>query len=216
MTKARKTGEAKSLAPAFNTVVLFLAGCLFTAQVVCAQEVAAYFGLGSAFATSNGSQIDTFGDGTLHATPNLDGLFAEIGASVFVNKQVGIGAQLAWRPSEGDYAGLLYRPSFYDFDGVFRPTRRVSKRFAPEFRLGLGGARVHYDFEGQSACGQIPGFCDSTHFQVHASAATRWYLTDHLFLRPVLDLHYVHNFFEFGSNWVPRLSVGIGYSFGRD
>jgi hypothetical protein len=50
---------------------------------------------------------------------------------------------------------------------------------------------------------------------VHLAAAGRWYLTEQLFLRPALDVHYVHNFFEFGSNWVPQYSVGIGYSFGR-
>jgi hypothetical protein len=50
---------------------------------------------------------------------------------------------------------------------------------------------------------------------VHLAAAGRWYLTDHLFLRPALDVHFVRNFFEFGSNWVPQYSVGIGYSFGR-
>jgi hypothetical protein len=198
-----------------KTVVL-LAAMLVPAQTARAQEVSAYLGLGSAYVTSNGSQIDTFGDGTLHKTPSLDGVFADLGASVFVNRKVGIGAELAWRPTEGDYAGLLYRPSFYNFDGIYRPDRGRTKRFEPEFRAGLGAARVHYDFDGQPACGEVPGFCDSTHFQVHAAAAGRWYLTDHIFVRPALDVHYVVNFHEFGSNWVPRYSIGIGYSFGRE
>lgn len=199
----------------FSTIVILWVGVVMPVQVVRAQEVAAYFGLGSAYDSSNGAQIDTFGDGTLYKTPHLVGLFADLGASVFISKHVGVGAELAWRPSEGDYAGLLYRPSFSSFDAIYRPSRGSTKRFVPELRAGIGWARMHYDFDGQTACGQVSGFCDSTHFQVHLAAAGRWYLTEQLFLRPALDVHYVHNFFEFGSNWVPQYSVGIGYSFGR-
>jgi len=183
--------------------------------VARAQEVAAYWGFGSAHDSSNGSQIETFGDGTLYRTPNLGGFFMALGASVFVSKQVGIGADLSWRAPLGDYAGLQYRPSLYSFDGIYRPARWSTKRLEPEFRAGLGGARVRYSFDDQTACDQVPGCPDSTHFQVHLAAAARWYVTDHLFLRPALDVHYVNNFFEFGSNWVPRYSVGIGYGFGR-
>jgi len=28
-------------------------------------------------------------------------------------------------------------------------------------------------------------------------------------------VHYVKNFFQFGSNWAPAYSVAIGYAFGR-
>jgi len=62
---------------------------------------------------------------------------------------------------------------------------------------------------------QVPGCPASDHFQEHFGAAFRWYLTDHFFLRPALDLHYVNNLKEFGSNAVPNYSFGIGYSIGR-
>lgn len=196
--------------------VLLLTGLLACAPTARSQEVAAFFGLGSAYVSSSGSQIDTFGDGTLHKTPNLDGVLADLGASIFVNARWGLGAQLAWKPAQGDYAGLQYRPSFYNFDAIFRPIGRTKKQFNPEFRAGIGGARVRYNFDDQTACNQVPGCPDSTHFQVHLAASGRWYLTDHLFLRPALDVHYVNNFSEFGSNWVPRYSMGVGYSFGRE
>jgi hypothetical protein len=198
-----------------KTVVTLWAGFLVPVQVVCGQEVAAYLGLGSAHASSSGLQINTFGDGTLYKTPTLGGPFMDLGASVFINKHVGVGAEIAWRPSQGDYAGIQYRPSFYSFDGIFRLAKVSKKRLEPEFRAGVGGARVRYFFDDPQSCDQIQGCPDSTHFQVHLAAAARWYLTDHLFLRPALDVHYVNNFFEFGSNWVPRYSVGIGYGFGR-
>lgn len=199
-----------------STVAGLLVGLLVPAQAVRAQEVAAYWGFGSAYDSSNGSQIETFSDGTLYRTPGLGGFFMTAGASVFVSKQVGIGADLSWRATQGDYAGLQYRPSIYSFDGIYRPAKWSTKRREPEFRAGLGGARVRYSFDDQAACNQIPGCPDSTHFQVHLAAAMRWYVTDHIFLRPALDVHYVNNLSEFGNNWVPQYSVGVGYSFGRE
>ena len=189
---------------------------LMTLPLAQAQEVAAYLGLGGTYVTSNGSQIDTFSDGALHRTPSLDGVFTDLGATVFIGRNWGVGAELAWRPTQGDYAGLQYRPSFYNFDGIFRPEPGNTKRFAPEFRAGIGGARIRYNFDDQTACDQVPGCPDSTHFQAHAGAAARWYFKDHIFLRPALDVHYVRNFSEFGSDWVPRYSLSIGYSFGRE
>lgn len=193
-----------------------LAGFLMTIQLAPAQEVAAYLGLGGTYVTSNGSQIDTFSDGTLHKTPSLNGVFTDLGATAFIGRNWGVGAELAWRPSQGDYAGLQYRPSFYNFDGIFRPERGIAKRFAPEFRAGIGGARIRYNFDDDTTCAQVPGCPDSTHFQVHLGAAARWYFKDHIFLRPAIDVHYVRNFSEFGSDWVPRYSLSVGYSFGRE
>jgi len=43
----------------------------------------------------------------------------------------------------------------------------------------------------------------------------RLYVTDHLFVRPQVDAHYVDNFFQFGSNWVPEYGASVGWSFGE-
>jgi hypothetical protein len=198
-----------------STFVILVLSLVASATEARAQDVSAYLGFGSAHDSSNGSQIETFSDGTLYRTPGLGGFFVALGASVFVNKQVGVGADFSWRGPEGDYAGLKYRPSFYSFDGIFRPARWTTKRLEPELRGGIGGARVRYSFDDQMACDQVPGCPDSTHFQVHLGIATRIYVASHVFLRPALDLHYVNNFSEFGSNWVPRYTIGVGYGFGR-
>jgi len=105
-----------------HPVLLAIMGLCASPQVIRAQEVAAYFGLGTTYVSSNGTKIDTFGDGSLYKTPAMDGLFASLGASVFFTKRFGAGAELSWRPSEGDYAGLKYRPSFASFDGILRPS----------------------------------------------------------------------------------------------
>ena len=57
---------------------------------------------------------------------------------------------------------------------------------------------------------------NSNHFQLHFGAAVRYYVTDHVFVRPSIDGHYVANLFQFGRNIVPEFSLGIGYSFGRE
>jgi len=198
----------------FSTVAIVV-GLFLPASVARAQQVSAYLGFGSAHDSSNGSQIDTFSDGTLHNTPSLGGFFMALGAGVFVNKQLGIGADLYWRAPQGDYAGLKYRPSFYSFDGIYRPERWTTKRLEPELRAGIGGARVRYSFDDQTACDRVSGCPESTHFQVHMGVAARFYVADHIFLRPAVDVHYVNNFSEFGSNWVPQYSIGVGYGFGR-
>lgn len=181
-----------------------------------AQEVAADVGLGGAHDSSSSAQIETFGDGNLHKTPSLGGLFGHLGASVFVTKQAGVGAEISWKTSQGDYAGIPYRPILYSFDAIFRLARLTTKRLAPELRAGIGGARLRYVPVDDQSCAQVRGCPASTHFQEHMAVGARWYLTDHLFLRPAFDLHHVHNLFEFGSDWVPRYSIAIGYSVGRE
>jgi hypothetical protein len=174
-----------------------------------------FIGIGTDRDSSNGRSIDTFGDGTLHNTPALGGVSTEYGASVFINKQVGVGWTLSFRAAH-DYAGLQYRPSFNTFDGIFQPTELRTRRSMPEFRAGIGLASVHFDFPDQQSCDQVPGCPSSYHFLVHLGAATRLYVTNHVFLRPAVDVQYVNNFFLFGSNWVPRYSMSLGYSFGKE
>ena len=185
-----------------------------------AQGVNVYFGVGTAIDSSSNQQIDTFGTGSPFTTPKLGGAFPDIGASVMFTKHFGVGADVSWRASHGAYAGLLYRPVFYNFDGIWQPVS--TKRFVPEIRAGLGGMHMGFSFN-QTNCDPFGG-CQtsnesvesSSHFQGHFAAAARFYVTDHVFVRPAVDTHVVSNLFQFGSNFVPEYSLGIGYSFGRE
>ena len=49
----------------------------------------------------------------------------------------------------------------------------------------------------------------------HLGAGVNIYVKGGIFVRPQVDVRYVRNFFQFGSNWVPAYSVAIGYAFGR-
>ena len=181
-----------------------------------------FFGVGTAVAPANGEMLDTYGDGTLYGTPRLGGTFGKLGADLMLTRQFGISGETDFRFSQGAYAGLSYRPLFYDFNGVWTPTSRRFKRLVPELQAGLGGVNVRF-YQPNSYCDSFAGcsssnqFLESSnHFQVHLEAGVRIYATEHLFIRPQVDAHYVNNFFQFGSNWVPEYGASIGWSFRRE
>jgi hypothetical protein len=203
----------------------------FTAAAVCAallisyspamaQQANLYVGGGTAVASSNGQAIDAFGTGNFINTPRLTGLFLNVGGEFMFTNHFGAGAEINWRAGQGDYAGLNYRPIFYDFNGVWQPIK--AKRFVPELQAGIGGVAVNFS-ANQTACDAFAG-CNtfslgserSNHFQTHLGVAARIYATPHIFVRPAVDAHYVNNFFQFGSNWVPEYTIGIGYSLGGE
>jgi len=184
-----------------------------------AQTVDAYFGLGTMTDTSNGQSVDTFGTGSPYNSPALGGTFANVGGDVMVTPHLGFNANLSWRTSQGGYDGLLYRPMFYDFNGVYAPTG-AKKRIVPVILAGLGGVHLGY-YENQSACDAFVGcsssntFIESSnHFQAHFGAGVKFDIYKGIFLQPQVDVRWVNNFFQFGSNWVPEYSAQLGYRFG--
>jgi hypothetical protein len=194
---------------------LKMAAALLLAASGHAQEVAAYVGFGGAHAPSTGEQIETYGDGNLYKTSNLDGFFVRPGFSVFLTKHFGVGAEIAWRGPKGDYAGIPFRSIFYNVDAIYRPSKLSTKRLLPELRGGLGGARTRFTPNDDLSCAQVDACPAANHFQQHFGAAVRWYWTTQVFIRPAFDLNHVNHFDEFGSNWVPQYSLGLGYSIGR-
>jgi hypothetical protein len=200
------------------------ASLLVAAGTVNAQGLSAnvYFGLGTATDSSNGQQINTFANGTTYSTPEVTGLFGDTGASLMFNEHWGVGGEFAWRLAQGSYAGLSYRPEIYDFNAIWQPAGHRFKRFVPEVQAGIGGADIRY-YANSSNCSPFLGcssssqfLASSDHFQVHASLAARFYVTPHIFLRPAVDAHWVDNFSQFGSNWVPQYTLGVGYTFGGE
>jgi hypothetical protein len=180
-----------------------------------------FFGVGTAIAPSSGQSINTFGDGTIYGTPRLGGSFGKAGADIMITPHFGIGGETDFRFSQGSYAGLTYRPTFYDFNGIWMPTGHHFKRIVPELQAGLGGVNIKF-YYSQAYCNSFTG-CSSNssvvdsanHLQVHLEAGVRFYATRHLFIRPQVDAHWVNNFFQFGSNWVPEYGASVGWSFGE-
>ena len=183
-----------------------------------AQTGDVYFGGGTATDGSTNQTIDTFGDGTLYPTPKLGGAFGKFGAGYMFKPTLGLGGEYSFRFTQGPYAGLNYRPKFYDFNAIWMPISS-SKQVVPEFQAGIGGATLSYYFPQQCisgiACSSSTYLVSSSHFQTHLSAGLRLYVKGGIFIRPQFDIHYVNNFYQFSSGWVPEYGAVIGYTFGR-
>ena len=207
--------------------------------LVCAQFASAqgafdaYLGLGAAHVKSNGAGIDNlnstnaFGscditstDPYCQKTGALSGLFMTFGGDVMVQKKFGFGANVSIQPVKRDYGPLQYRQTFYDFDGIYAPfaTKRVSLRLEG----GIGGANTSFSYSQNSCVGtavcstSAQSIGSSSHFQIHAGVGVQFNITDHIFVRPQFDYHYVPNLTQqFGSNSVPAGTVFIGYNFGE-
>ena len=191
--------------------------CLSSQFAQAQADFSAQFGVGTARVGSSGQSIDTLGDGNLYNTPSMGGAFGKIGADVMLTPHLGIGGETDFRFSQAAYAGLNYRPVFYDFNAIYTPTRS-DRRIVPEFQGGIGGVSLKF-FYPQQYCDAFAGCSSSNtylessnHFQFHLAAGLRFYVTSHLYVEPQVDAHYVNNFFQFGSNWVPEYSASVGWS----
>jgi len=206
-----------------TTIPVALALCVGASLVHAQAGPDVFFGVGTAMNSSSNQSIDTFGTGVPYTTPRLAGTFGKAGADVLITPSFGVGGETDFRFSQGAYAGLTYRPVFYDFNGIWLPAARRFKRVVPELQAGLGGVNLRFYAPNGSSCDPFTGcsgggssFVESSnHFQVHLEAGVRLYLTSHVFLRPQVDAHWVNNFFQFGSNWVPEYGASLGWSFGE-
>ncbi len=177
-----------------------------------------YFGLGTAHDGSTNQSIDILGTGNPQPTTAMGGVFGTLGGGVMLNKHFGVGAEVAWRFTQGTYAGIGYRPVFYDFNGIYVPPILKMKHVVPELQAGFGGTSLRF-YGGQQYCDPYTGFCSnyagsSNHLQLHAAAALRIYLKPNLFIRPSFDYHWVHNMQEFASDSVPAWGIAIGFGGG--
>jgi hypothetical protein len=190
-------------------------------------------GFGTAQVGSNGAGIDnasssnafgtcslSSGDSFCQKTPGLGGFFLGLGGDVMLQKHFGVGAEVNLQPAKSDYGPLQYRQTFYDFNGIYAPVNE--KRLALQLQGGIGGAKTGFSFAqnscvGTAVCSNVSQpVGNSNHFQVHAGVGVQFFLTEHLFIRPQFDLHYVPGLTQqFGSNVVPEGTIWVGYNFGE-
>ena len=155
------------------------------------------------------------------------------GGDLILWKNFGVGADVSLQPAKQTYinlnasaanAGLSSlavqsRMTFYDFDGIYEPINQ--KKVAVKIKGGIGGANLKF-YEASSSSSVLGSqsgsqyFQSSNHFSVHGGFGVQIYLTDHVFLRPEFNIHYVHNLSEFGSNLVKEEMVWVGYSWGSN
>jgi hypothetical protein len=174
-----------------------------------------YFGAGTARDGSTNQLVDFLGTGIPMLTSSMGGVFGTVGGGVMLKPSLGFGAQIQFRFAQGDYAGIGYRPIFYDFNGIWTPTLGTD-RVMPEFQGGLGGVNLrfygglqYYDYYTGTYSNYLGS---SNHFQFHAGIGLRVYASDKIFLRPQFDYRWVEDLTEFKSNSVLAFSLVFGYS----
>jgi hypothetical protein len=165
------------------------------------------------------------------STPALSGFMLGFGGDLMLWKKFGIGGEVALQPGKQNYVNLnpsaqslglnslqiQSRMTLYDFNGIFQPVN--TKKVALKIEGGIGGANLKFYEAGASS--SVLGSQNSSqyiqsanHFNIHGGVGVEIFLTDHIFVRPQFDVHYVPNLTQFGSNVVLSGMVWVGYSFG--
>jgi len=190
-------------------------------------DVAVGFGSVHDKATGLGIDSTTFvscnpstGGSTCEATPGLGGLLMGFEGDGMLNKHIGIGGELSFQPTKGNYGPLQYRQMFYTFNGIYAPINK--KRLQLRLEGGIGGAHSGFSYKETSCVGtavcttQASSVGGASHFQVHVGAGVQFYVKPHIFIRPQLDFREIPGFTnQFGRDQVIGGTIWVGYNFGE-
>jgi hypothetical protein len=192
---------------------------LVFSKVAVAQSGSVYLAGGSATDSSSGP-LNTLGAGVTLNTPSMGGFFGTVGGDVIFRHRIGAGAEYSFRKDRGPYAGLAYRPVFYDVNAVYYPLLNEGRRFIPELQGGVGRSKLIF-YDTPSFCMIAPQGCPSTnaqietlnHLQLHFSGGLRVSIWKGLFVRPQVDVRWIHDFTDFGRPVVVEYTFAVGYTF---
>jgi len=153
------------------------------------------------------------------ATSGLDATLIRFDGDVMFTKHLGVGGQFDFQPYRKDYGPLQFRQSFYDFNGIWAPFS--SKRAVFRLEGGIGGSHTSF-YYSQSGCigtavcnSSTSSIGSANHFDVHFGAGVMLFLSNHIYVKPQLDVHYVPGFTDqFNSNFAPSAMLTIGYGSG--
>ena len=159
---------------------------------------------------------------TCPATPKLKRLSSWVSEETLCSASISVLA----RKSTSSWctritARFQYRQTFVDVNGIYELS---SSPNAPSYNYKAGSAAPapallisQEQCAGTAVCTtSTSAVGSSTHFQLHFGAGLQIALTNHFFVRPQFDLHYVPNFTDqFGHNVVPEATVAVGYHFGE-
>ena len=167
------------------------------------------------------------------STPSLSGFTMGVGGDLMLKKKFGIGAEVAFQPGKETYIPniaalatyygvntftIQSRMTLYDFNGIYQPVS--TKKVQLKLMGGIGGANLKF-YENTSSSSvlgnqnQSQYAQSSNHLNVHGGVGVDVFVTDHIFVRPEFDVHYVPNLNQnFGSDIVLQGMVWVGYSWG--
>ena len=205
------------------TIARFALGLLLllaAATFAQAQSGSLYYGGGTATDSSIGS-INTLDGGVVYSAPSLGGFFETVGGDVIFFHNLGIGAEVSFRNGKAPYAGLEYSPKFYDVNVVYQ-RRAFTDRFLVEVQGGLGRANLNFYYTPQFCLGFPQGCRSNTaqatganYLELHGAGGLRYYVYKGVFVRPQVDLRWVHDFTYFGRSVVPEFTFAVGYTLRR-
>ena len=200
--------------------ISLLALCTPLATAQTAADVG--IGFGTAHASANTNPVNTSAWGCATGTnclPALGGFFMGVSADVMLTKRYGFGGEANFLPIRRDYGTFAKsRQLFYDVNAIYVPLSE--KKFSFRVEGGIGGARTSFletstGCIGTSCVSQSQPIGNWSHFQLHAGVGVSIYVTEHVFIRPQFDYHYVPGLNnQFGTNSVPQGTVWVGYSMG--
>ncbi len=182
------------------------------AGLASAQQGDAMFGFGTLM--SSGSCNSSNSSGFL-LCPEKGGLYNNIAADVVFHKRIGFAFETAWRTSQGSYAGQPYRPILSDFNALYQP--RFSKKVGADLMAGIGWQSTRYYLPYCTNGFTCNNFVSSHHFLMDVGGGIRYYVWNHLFVRPEAHYYYINNnTADFTSNNVLRVGASIGYTIGPE
>lgn len=177
-----------------------ICGWLAASVLVSAQALDVFAGLNALTASQAVSSIPRLGGG----------LFPSAGVSLYLGP-VGIGAEAAFRASQ---SSAQIRPIYYDVNFLLQPIH-ISRSIIPEFMLGVGAQSIR-DYQNLGSCGGVSGCVNyaSTHLAGHLGVGLKFFVTEHLFLRPEAHFYFIRNNQAFQTSNSQRFGVSLGYEFG--
>jgi len=165
------------------------------------------------------------------STPSLSGFMLGFMGDLMLKKQFGVGAEVALQPAQQQYVNLNAsaasegltslsinsRMTLFDFNGIYQPIS--TKKAQLKIQVGVGDANLKFYESGSSTSvlgnANSSGYIQSAnHFNLHAGVSVDIFVTDHIFIRPQFDLHYIPNLNQYGTSAVVDGMVWVGYSWG--
>jgi hypothetical protein len=194
-------------------LVFVIAALGLTSNLAQAQRIDAAVGVGTILAPGASSA-----SGSQYPVSLSGGLYPGLSGDVIFWRNIGIGAEVYWRASQGvNYGGNVgvnFRPFFYDFNAVYSP--KLANHTYLEVVAGLGGLDTRFyecpDFDCD--LGYSQGVNSFAHFDVDFGGGVKFYVKRGIFIRPEARYYYINNNTNFSSNHAARVGVSIGYTFG--
>jgi len=189
---------------------------LFVAQFASAQQADIMVGGGTLLSASYATNLVNPGP-----ISEKGGFYPSISGDVIgFKRRVGFNFEVTWRGKQGEYGGpggQPYRPIIYDFNAMYQP--KLGKKIGADLMAGIGAQSTRfYGFTNTSGCVYFGAcFVSSNHFLVDIGGGVRYYVWNHVFVRPEAHFyHIVNNTNDFNSNNVVRVGASIGFTIGPD